>query len=224
MNTQKSVLTPISTITFLKVLIGLFVVMILLSCDSNTENAAEDMSLHSTEFADQIINELSKADVYFDHPRVMTYGKEEVITLNINPSGVDEKKLKEIFDKHGEPVESITVSNRMKAILTAEGFRDQELTPTLQVVRNNTNTTWKWSLLPNHSRNHNLHLVLIAYIEINNRETPLPVISFDRSIEVEISYWQRIVSFYMKNWQWIWSGIMVPIVLFSWEKGYILKK
>ncbi|WP_367111419.1 hypothetical protein [uncultured Psychrobacter sp.] len=229
MDIQKLFLTSISITNYLIVLIGLLFILTLSSCDMNMETAHEDVHIkdlnsNSTEITDQIISELSKADVYFDHPKIMTYGEEEVIMLNINPNGVDEEKIKEIFDKYGESVESIIVSNRMKATLIAESFEVKELTTDIQAVSNNNDTTWKWSLLPHQPGNHNIHLALIAYIEINNRETPLPVISFDRTIKVEISYWQRIVSFYLKNWQWIWSGIMVPVVLFSWEKGYILKK
>lgn len=112
----------------------------------------------------------------------------------------------------------IRVSDRMEARLSGPNFAITAITPEIQAVSRNDVTEWKWEVKPSNDGRQYLHLTLSALLSVDGTSTPRAIRTFDKVIEVEIGWHQRVGSFFEKNWQWLWAAVLVPIVGWLWKR------
>ena len=128
-------------------------------------------------------------------------------------------QLKQMIEAAGEKQGAqIRVSDRMEARLSGANFAITAITPEIQAISQSNITEWKWEVKPTSDGRHYLHLTLSALLSINGTSTPRAVRTFDQMIEVEVVWYQRIESFFDKNWQWLWAAILVPITAWLWNR------
>lgn len=166
---------------------------------------------------DRILEQLEFGNIVFNAPKTMNLHDTAVIHLVLGlKAPLDD--LKRMIEAAGEKEGArIRVANRMEARLSGPDFSITAITPEMQAVSHNDITEWKWEVKPSDKGNHNLHLTLSAILSVEDESTPRAIRTFDKIITVEVSWLQRIDSFWKKNWQWIWAALLIPALGWLWK-------
>lgn len=99
----------------------------------------------------------------------------------------------------------------MEAHLTGLGFQVTAVTPELQAISQSEVTSWKWDVQATEPGHHRLHLTVTAIFDIGGSPTPRTIRTFDRTIEVKVTFSRRVVDFGRANWEWLWAALVVPL-------------
>lgn len=180
---------------------------------------AETSRSYSTSQVDDALGTLSWGNAAFDTPTRMRFGESKQVRLVLSPT-LSISQLQEQLQYRGE-VDSarIRISNRMEATLHGGSeFKVEALSEELQGVSGLEPTRWSWNVTPIEPGRQNLHLELCARIEVNARETPVRIKTFEREIQVEITVARRIGRHFEQHWQWWGSAILVPAAAFFLKK------
>jgi hypothetical protein len=167
---------------------------------------------------DRILAKLAFGNVAFNAPKTMNLHETAVIQLLLSlETPIDE--LKQMVEAAGEKEgEQIRVYDRMQAHLSGPNFAITAITDETQAVSRSNITEWKWEVKPNSGGRHNLHLTMEVLLSVDGASTPRGIRTFDKVIEVEVAWHQRVGSFFENNWQWLWAAILVPIIGWLWKR------
>ncbi len=170
---------------------------------------------------DHEIEKMQMANIVFDTPSSMYRNKTYIINLKLDAV----KDISDLFKElSGTEKESAVVkySSTMKAELISENkkaFEITPITPDTQVISSINTTSWKWDVTPLEQGEQNLHLSLTAFLDIEGKEKALSIKTFDKVIEVNISYPDEITLFMQNNWKWILGSLLFPLVGFWWKNN-----
>ena len=78
-------------------------------------------------------------------------------------------------------------------------------------------TEWKWEIKPKSPGLHKLYLAMNAYFEVYGNSTPKSIRTFEKEINIEVTWVQRATIFFKNNWQWFWTSIFIPIFFYLWR-------
>jgi hypothetical protein len=162
---------------------------------------------------DRILSNLSQGNVIFDSPENMIYKKSEFIEVSLYPASIRVPSPRE-----GQLRENALLSNRMEASLVGQGFTIEILTPEIQAISGLAPTIWKWQVTPTESGSRSLHLSLLAHLSIEGRDTPFVIRTFDKNIEVIVTFPQQVNEFIRDNWKWMWGALAVPLLGFLFQR------
>jgi hypothetical protein len=171
---------------------------------------------------DRALEALPLGSIAFNVSTPMTLSRSENVHLLLSPSVPVEalqKQLVERLAREGK-VEGvqIRIGDRMEARLSGTNFAILAVTPEIQPVTWNEPTEWQWEVRPTAVGNQTLHLTLTAVMQINGVDSTRAIRTFDRDIQVQVTWPQRISGFAAENWQWLWTTLAVPIALWLWGK------
>ncbi|WDE06280.1 hypothetical protein SG34_004975 [Thalassomonas viridans] len=167
---------------------------------------------------DQALKAMASANIAFNAPESLNLNESSQVHLILSLAhSITELKqaISAAGEKHGA---SIKVSNRMEASLTGHNFDITAITPGVQAVSGELPTHWRWEIYPKKTGLHRLHLTLTAHLEVDGKDTPRAITSFDKKIDVTVTAGQRFALFFSNNWQWLWAAILVPLVTWYWQK------
>lgn len=167
---------------------------------------------------DQAARGLDWGNIVFNAPESISFAKPQRIELVLSPSLSVAELEAQLQDEAGAEAAHIQVSNRMEAQLTGAGFATVAQSPGLQAISSRQTTRWQWDVTPTQHGRQTLHLVLSAYIDVAGRDAPLVVRTFDRDIEVNITFPQQVSGFARDNWQWLWTTLIVPLAGYFWKR------
>jgi hypothetical protein len=167
---------------------------------------------------DRILQKLELGNIAFNAPQTINLRETAVIQLMLSLETPMEE-LKQTIEAAGEKEGArIRVSDRMEARLSGPNFAITAITPELQAVSRIDTTEWKWEVKPSSHGRHNLHLAVSALLDVDGASTPRVIRTFDKMLEVEVAWHQRVGSFVEENWQWLWAAILVPLVGWWWKR------
>jgi hypothetical protein len=164
-----------------------------------------------------ILGTLEWGNLAFNSPQALKLQEPALIQLLLSEKiSINElqDQITAVGDKGGA---RIRISDRMEARLTGPGFRIQAITPEIQAVGGQT-TEWKWQINPTEPGPQNLHLTLSAILDISGDRVPHVIRTFDRVIEVRVSWAQKVSPFIRQNWTWLWTTLLVPLSAWLWTK------
>ena len=167
---------------------------------------------------DKILESLEIGKIAFNAPKQMNLHDTSVIQLLLGvEKSIDE--LRQRLREEGEvEVANIQVSESMEARLSGQNFFIGAITPEIQVVSRSNITEWKWEVKPRSDGCQRLHLTLSVRLSINGETKARVIRTFDKVIDVEVTWPQRIASFFKNNWQWLWIAILVPLAGWLWNR------
>ena len=172
----------------------------------------------SLSIVDALLQELEWGQIAFNVPSTMGYKERYVVELLLSTTA-SAPDLQAQLEKHTDlQAAEIRISNRMEAQLTGTGFSIQRIEPELQAISRQTPTRWRWEITPTGHGTSTLHLALYAHLDIAGADTPYVLRTFDRTIQVNITLPQRLSGFFLKNWQWLWAALLVPIAGYFWKR------
>jgi hypothetical protein len=167
---------------------------------------------------DRILERMPFGSIAFNTPKSMNLYSKALIQLLLDIKTPIEE-LKRYVKAEGEKAGArIRISNRMEARLSGLNFAITAITQETQAVSGAEVTEWKWEINPKSAGSQFLHLTLSAILNVEGAYTPRTIRTFDKVIEVEVTWKQKVSSFVRKNWQWFWAAILVPIVGWMWKK------
>lgn len=180
--------------------------------------------LPSPDFAaiDRALEALPLGSIAFNVSTVMTLNRSDSVRLLLSPSMSVEELQKQLAEQlsRDAKVEGIEVriAPRMEARLTGTNFSILALTPEVQPVTWKEPTEWRWEVMATEAGSQALHLTLTAVLQIEGKDSTRALRTFDRDIEVQVTWPQRINGFAAENWQWLWTTVAVPIAVWLWGK------
>lgn len=175
-------------------------------------------SLDTLAAVDRILERMELGNIAFNTPKSMNLYDTAVIQLLL---GVETsiEELKRLVEAEGEKAgASIRVSNRMEARLSGPNFSITAITPEMQAVSRAGVTNWKWEIKPKSTGRQFLHLTLSAILSVEGATTPRTIRTFDKVIEVQVKWNQKVTRFIANNWQWLWAVILAPIAGWLWKR------
>ncbi len=116
----------------------------------------------------------------------------------------------------------VNINKKIKAHLTGSNFDILPITPESQSMSSLRLIQWKWEITPKKPGNHQLHIDLSAFFDLNNENKNRSLKRIDKLIEVRISLFQKMQLLFKNNWQWLWTTVLIPLLL--WLKQNRNKK
>lgn len=167
---------------------------------------------------DQILEKLEFGNIAFNAPPAINVDDTAIIQLLLGlATPVD--ALKQMIEAAGEKESArIQVSDRMEARLSGPNFAITAVTPEVQAVTRSAVTEWKWEVKPRSEGRQHLHLTLSVLINVDGTSTQRAIRTFDKEIEVVVTWDQQVGSFIKNNWQWLWAAILVPLMGWLWGR------
>jgi hypothetical protein len=102
--------------------------------------------------------------------------------------------------------------------ISGSNFAIMAIEPEIQALSRNEVTEWKWEVKPTSEGSHSLHLTLSALLDVDGERTPRAIRTFDKTIDIKVTWLQRASLFFAENWQWLWAAILVPMFGLVWRK------
>lgn len=117
----------------------------------------------------------------------------------------------------------IRVSRILKANLVAPDFKVDAVTPEEQPVAESGSTEWHWNLKPLTAGIHPVKLSVWAEVKVGTKAMPYSIHTYDRQVMVEVTPAQIVGTWWSKYWQWTFTTLVIPLVVWWW-KGKSSKK
>jgi len=172
----------------------------------------------STADADSFFSSLTEADIGYAVPPKMEEGRTELVELVLGVDATREEIVTEFSSEGSISFASVAVAPVIEARLTGQGFSVLAITEEKQPVSRKIRTRWAWQVKPLLEGTHNLHLSLSSTVLIGEVRTPTTLRTFDRQITVSVDPSEKVKGFIKKNWQWLWSAILIPIFGWLWSR------
>lgn len=166
---------------------------------------------------DGILEKLDWGNIAFNAPDSMRLKRPAVIQLLLSTRETAESLQAQLKAVGSRESARVQVSDRMEARLTGHGFDIVAITPEIQAVSRQQNTEWKWDIKPTDAGKQHLHLTLSAILQVDGEKTSRTIRTFDRDIEVNVTWPERFSAFVGSYWQWLWTAVLVPVGL--WVMG-----
>jgi hypothetical protein len=167
---------------------------------------------------DRILDKLEFGNIAFNVPSSMNLQDTETIQLILSLNKpIDE--LRQLIEAQGEKEGArIRVSNQMEARLTGLNFKITAITPEKQAITEKELTKWEWEIKPEKTGHSYLHLTLTAILTVEGISTARAIRTFDKTIDVNVTWRQKTAGFLLQNWQWLWAAIIIPIAGWLWRR------
>lgn len=176
-------------------------------------------SAESVEHVDEIVSRLDYGTVGFYTPTELPWGETLVQEVVLSPKDTPEQ-LRTAMSNPTAPAQfsRLQVASRMEAKLSGSGFDIEPLSEPLQAITSHRPTKWRFKLTPVKTGPQELHLSLLAHIDVDGRDAPLVVETKDALIEVDITVPQRIAGMVQAHWKWLWAAVVVPTIGYFWRR------
>lgn len=167
---------------------------------------------------DKVLSSLRIGDLAFSTPESMGLNETASVVLLLSLQDEADKLAAALEDGHVETAEGIKISSEMEAVLVGEGFKITPVAPTKQVVSSFNTTRWVWKLTPKAKGTQELHLSLNARVQVEGKDSPYVVQTFTKRIQVEVTLVGTVKTFLVENWQWLWTTILLPLLLWYFKR------
>src|SRR5215216_4963830 len=150
----------------------------------------------------------------------------EVVLSPSTTNSIDDlkQKIKEVKEAGEVEVEPVDVSQRMEAVVfsTPDPAFDVNaiMGESQQPIISKADTKWRWKIIASNTGDKDLYLNLSIGLSSPQEEESFSFrpaegfpVSFEK-ISVKGTPWQNGSKFVGSNWQWLWTAILVPLVVF----------
>lgn len=160
---------------------------------------------------------LEAAEMIFMAPETVKLEKSVEASLVIDMSKYADKLQKELAgsNKKGEKIE---ITRVVVAKILAPGFSVIEVVSEgRQVLNLSGPTEWRWTLTPKKLGDYKVNVTVSAVVQIGSDRAERLVKIFDQEVNVYVTPADAAKFFFTKNWQWLWSVMIMPFGLWFWK-------
>jgi hypothetical protein len=157
--------------------------------------------------------QLEKSDAAFEAPETIKLGRSAEIRLVIDtrPDG-------EAAGSNAAG-EVIPISRVVSVKILAPDFTVIEAVDAGRQVLNPAGPTeWRWTVTPKKLGEYKVNVAVSAVIEIGADRAERLVKVFDQEVTVMVTPADAVRYFFSKNWQWLWSTLVLPFGLWVWRR------
>jgi hypothetical protein len=167
----------------------------------------------------QAADDLPMGQVAVNHPEKMKVSRADTVRVRISRNEAADLSKGLPSEGHETEHDVIPVSTSMKVELFGEPYFDiKSLDATEQLITNNGFSEWSFTVIPLKSGRLPLHVRVTAIVRAAGIEETKDFPVKDEIIQVQVAPLAAVGSFVSKNWQWLWSTILVPIALWLWNR------
>lgn len=171
---------------------------------------------HAYSVVDEILGTLEVANIGFNVPQEMHLDEAETIEARISLSLSSDKLATLLTSKGVSPrtveTDRLKVSDVTEVRLEGgKAFDIVPITATRQGIGYQGSTDWRWQVTPRQHGEQTLHLIVDAVITLDGRDVPRTVRTYDRPIQIQITYWQRARLLGAENWRLVVGAVLVPL-------------
>lgn len=172
----------------------------------------------SASFDEQIKN-LLPGKIVYEIPNIMKIGELRVIKIGIAKGVTADVETRAA--KKGVTVEDLKIGDKMDVDLLAEESDAFEIHrqqpsgtgPAWQAIGGDQASEWIFNVKPVKSGTHTLKLVAtVELIDSRNQNTPYSFKVYENDIRVSTSYWYYTKEFVRNYWQFLLTGILIPLI------------
>jgi hypothetical protein len=149
----------------------------------------------------------------FTRPTSMRVDRAYYVTLRVakDPNANLSEDLVGILEKR-----KVKVARIMKAGLSGnrEVFYIEEFTTAEQALQDEGYTEWKWQITPHVSGRYPIRITVARLVKTDLGPAYAEQRVLDEEFPVTITTVERIRKFATNNWQWLWSVVTAPPVIF----------
>ena len=161
---------------------------------------------------------LEKADMVFIAPETTKLEKSLETSLVIDMSKEVDKIQAELAGSN-EKNEKIEIARIVVAKILAPDFEVIEVIKDgRQILDLKGPTEWRWTLTPKKLGEHKVNVTVSAVIEIGNDRAERLIKVFNQEVTVFVTPADAAKYFFSKNWQWLWSTLILPFGIWFWNK------
>ena len=214
----------------------LFAVMFCVSCSEpspdvpgegqDTPPVASEPVASDPKTLDGILDRLDVGQLVFGAPKKMEIGEAKVVKFVLSKTkSVSELKREMDEEFQGNAVlegHKIKIADTMVAHLTGSDFEITKINGSEEQSVSRRKTEWDWEVKAKKSGKCLLNLSVDALVSVDGKEKENHHIrTFSEEIDVAVApvSWNTSVSnFVGKNWQWLWSVVVVPLAGWIWHR------
>jgi hypothetical protein len=157
--------------------------------------------------------------VAVNHPEKMKVNRADTVRVRISRNEAADLSKDLPSEGHETQHDVIPVSTSMKVQLSGDPYFDiKPLDDTEQLITNSGFSEWSFTVIPLKSGRLPLHVRVTAIVRAAGIEETKDFPVKDEIIQVQVAPLAAVGSFVSKNWQWLWSTILVPIALWWWNR------
>lgn len=162
---------------------------------------------------------LEKADTAFTVPETIKLDKSLEASLVIDLSKEADKFLVDPQGKNKKG-EKIEIARVVVVKILAPDFEVIEVIKDgRQVLDLSGPTQWRWTLTPKKLGEFKVNVTVSAVIEIGNDRAERLVKVFNHEVTVFVTPTDAAKYFFTKNWQWLWSTLVLPFGIWFWNSN-----
>ena len=167
---------------------------------------------NETEHFDDLFTRMRWGKIVYNIPETMEIQETKGLHLLLSSKDLS-INLEELIQENGSlKKKNIRISKIMLANLKGKGFRIDPITEATQIVDIDDVTEWRWEITALSPGLQKLYLCITAIIDINGNEKPHTIKTFSDVINVQVSLQYHMSNFMAKNWKWLWTAIVIPII------------
>jgi len=181
-----------------------------------TKSIARNNPKKSTVSPDVVLAQLSGAAMILEAPASANVQDVIHVRLIIDPS----KSTAQLVTMSNTAVvaKTIRISKIVEAKLVATGFDIVSMSSTRQAISQTELTTWQWDLSGASPGSHLIYLTINAVVTVDDTKVERTINTLDTSILIEITNSQQLTALIQQYWQWIWSTLLLPIIVWLWKR------
>lgn len=167
---------------------------------------------------DRILANLPYGNIVFNAPDTMSVNRPQTIQVELSANATVDALRKKITA--GGPLSSdrIMISDQLDVHLTGANFLIQAMTPESQPVGTLTTSHWEWRVTPTQSGAQQLELTVNAVLRIDGVEREFSIQTYNKAIDVKVNWSNSVAAFFAANWQWLWTTLLVPVIVMAWRR------
>jgi hypothetical protein len=162
---------------------------------------------------DQRFQKLNPGELLISGLHEMRVAAPEPFILRIASKGQSDGMDSDLPSGGQTSTSELHVTPTMRAELTGTGFTILRTSDERQIIGGGSFTEWSWHVTPTESGNR--ELVATVYVELDGRSKGFPK---RWPVHVSANIGQSVSLFVAKNWQWLSSTLLIPLVLFFWRQ------
>ena len=169
----------------------------------------------------RVYRDLMRASIAFNAPHAMQFDETAHVDLFLSLTEPIDALQQALVNKGARYGFQIQTGPQMEVTLIParkSAFEIVALGPAVQAIHPTERTRWSWTVTPLEAGKHELFLTFTALFELKGARGKRTFKTFEHSIRVEVTPWNRVKIFARNNWQWLWTVLLVPIV------GYVVRK
>jgi len=200
------------------ILLGLLAAFMIPSLQQASKPASEVDPPTALRIVDEALKDLEWGNIVFNAPESMRHNKTQTIELLLSHSASIEQLQAQLEEDGATDANTVRISNRMEARLSGSGFKIEALGSEIRAVGAEGVTQWKWYVTGTAGGSQRLHLTLSAILIVEGRDAPSVIRTFDREIEVEITFGERIGSLFSQHGKYLLATILIPLGVYFWKQ------